>query len=202
MGNTFNSLTVTSSKPRLDSTGEFDITDRVLTPAERANARPISREEVQQLQRSDEYRQSALVRELVAEGRRKGLALERANENHQQAVNPQASRQAAVDQIGDLQEAKMDTVKRMLRDPRYKTSAAYRHEVVQKTAEARGNRPSVSGEKTVRTEFSKDADQVVSQTGHGCTRITVRSTDALRQGPEKPNKPEVKPRDPNVIDLY
>lgn len=197
MGNNFHSLTVHSAKPRLDASGEIDITSREATPEELAGAPALSQSEFHEIVASKEYKQSELVRQLAVAGRQKGQAQEAELEAH--PYNVVRNRQEAVSKIGDQASAERHGAMSMFRDKRYATDPAYRHAVVQKISDSIAELPQG---KTHRLSFAKEGGQgIVNHTAGGVFRATASSTHNLG-GPDKPAPKEPKPQDPNVVDLY
>lgn len=198
MGSTFHSLTVSSSKPRLDASGDIDITSRDATPEELERAAPLSQNEFNTLVASKEYKQSKLVQQLTIAGRKKGQDHEAELESH--PYNVVRNRQEAVSQIGDQAAAERSGAKAMFKDPRYKTDPAFRHAVVEAISNASAELPQG---KTHQLSFAKEGGTgIVKHTAGGVYRATAQSSHNLG-GPDKPTpKPEPKPSDPNVVDLY
>jgi hypothetical protein len=197
MGATFHSLTVSSSKPKLDASGDIDITSRDATPEELERAAPLSQNEFNTLVASKEYKQSKLVQQLAIAGRKKGQDHEAELESH--PYNVVRNRQEAVAMVGDLAAAERSAAMSMFRSPEYKNNPAYRHAVVQKISDSITELPQG---KTHRLSWAKEGGQgIVNHTAGGVYRATAQSSHNLG-GPDKPTKPEPKPSDPNVVDLY
>lgn len=197
MGNNFHSLTVSSSKPRLDASGEIDITSRKATPEELAACPTLSQSEFNEIIASREYRESDLVRELAVAGRQKGMDHEAELESH--PYNTARNRQEAVSKIGDLAAAERHGAMGMFRDKRYSTDPAYRHAVVQKISDSIAELPQG---KTHQLSFAKEGGQgIVQHTAGGVSRVTVSSTHNLN-GPDKTEKPTPVKSEDDSIDLY
>lgn len=197
MGNNFHSLTVRSAKPRLDASGEIDITSRKATPEELAACPTLSQSEFNEIIASREYRESDLVRELAVAGRQKGMDHEAEVGSH--PFNVVRDRQEAVSKIGDQAAAERHGAMQMFRSKEYKVNPAYRHAVVEAISNASAELPQG---KTHQLSFAKEGGQgIVQHTAGGVSRVTVSSTHNLN-GPDKPTPQEPKPRDPNVVDLY
>lgn len=197
MGNNFHSLTVRSAKPRLDASGEIDITSRKATPEELAACPSLTQDEFNEIITSKEYKQSDLVRQLAVAGRQKGMDHEAELGSH--PYNIARNRQEAVAKVGDQAAAERHGAMSMFRDKRYSTDPAYRHAVVQKISDSIAELPQG---KTHQLSFAKEGGQgIVQHTAGGVSRVTVSSTHNL-SGPDKPTPQEPKPRDPNVVDLY
>jgi len=195
MGATFNRVELDSqAKPQTDQSGEFDLSGEA-SEEELERVEPLSEEQFHELQKSQEYKSSSLMRSLAIEGRRKGLQAELETEQH--PYNQHQAKQDALERVGNRQAAELAVGKAAFNDPRYKTDAAYRFKVAQDIAATQDT--TGDGPTHRLTIGSGKPGEVVQHQRSGVTRVQL---PAKVTGAEKPASKEPKPRDPNVIDLY
>lgn len=195
MGATFNRVDFIK-RPITDTSGDHDITDRNPTQEELMNAPSLTDAEYRAILKTDEFKNSPLVQKLAQVGRQKAVAEEIAAEEQLQAERGQHD---AVERIGNRQAAELAVGRAAFTDPRYKTDASYRFKVAQNIAETQ--RTHGTGGTHQLTVGRGTPGEVVHHERSGPMRVTVSSTHNLNE-PDKPTKPEPKPRDPNVVDLY
>lgn len=105
-----------------------DDADREPTAQELAEVPTMTQAEMLQVMRSKEYKTSKLVQKLIQ------ASIAKSNPSKPEVDAAPWNSDEPV-QSGDGIAAKHETAKALFRDPRYRTSAAYRHEVHQKLAE-------------------------------------------------------------------
>ncbi|MFO0779265.1 MAG: hypothetical protein U0223_16865 [Nitrospira sp.] len=154
-----------------------DSINRKATAEELANVPRMSRKEMTEVLRSEDYKRSKLAQELVRASIAKGLL----SEPGEEPVN-------AGHLSGDDLAAKHHAYRSMFTSPRYKTDPSYRREVAEKLRELTANdqpledNAIMTPNKTVRVSLSPFAHEAAKVESLGVHRAESRTTDHI--GPE------------------
>lgn len=160
---------------------------RKATAQELAEVPTMTREEMREVMRSEEYKQSALVRELVAAS----MAKSNVDLNFDEPASEQHGRKLSGDEV----EARKAAVTKLFRDPRYRYDAEYRREVALKMAEYTGSEGSLSADalktpnQSVSIGHSTFENQGADLRVRGFNRVEL----AMKPFAEKPAKPAREP---------
>lgn len=162
--------------------------DREPTAQELAEVPTMTQAEMLQVMRSQEYKSSKLVQRLIAASIAK-------SQPSKPEIDPAPWNTNGEIQSGDEIQAKHETAKAMFRDPRYKTSAAYRFEVHQKLAELTQNDGGLSTgdlstpNQSVSIGLSSSPDKGADLTVRRFHRVEL-APDITGEAPARKPKPE------------